>query len=157
MGFLRENKLGMVKNVVGPALLTHSLFWSMGTPGYTQSSFLIASFFNQAFILTLENHKPTADYFDYKKQGEYEAELMKSKATQVFCEKTDVCRVHMCRTTVYFLNIFVDNKIVKLTTSVRNLLITNKLQSHFKNCARIKSMRNYSIKNKRTKIGKNPS
>lgn len=84
MKYLKENKWAFMRFTVGPAVFTHSLFWFMGTPGYTQSSFLIASFFNQAFLGALENHKPTADYFGYKKTGEYEAELMKSKATQVF-------------------------------------------------------------------------
>ena len=80
IAFLEKNQLSIMgRYVVGPAVLTHSLFWFMGTPGYTQSSFLIASFFNQAFLVVLESHKPTADYFDYKKQGEFEAELMKSK------------------------------------------------------------------------------
>ena len=50
-----------------------------------------------------------------------------------------------------------NNKIVKLAIPARNMLISQtSFKIIFKNCARIKSMRNYSIKNKRTKIGKNP-
>lgn len=76
---LKQNSGRLATLVIGPGALTAGGFWLFGAPGYTQLAFLFGAMANQSFILLVENHKPTAELFNYKKQGEFEAEFMKRK------------------------------------------------------------------------------